>query len=132
FDGRIGRHLVDVGNYVGNGQATKLATIDQLSPIYVYFNPNELDLLKIRNAARAHGFKPSEINQIPVYVGLQNEDGYPHEGRLDFVNSGLNASTGTMEFRALLTNKTYTMLPGLFVQIRIALSKPTPQLTVPD
>ncbi|KTC96040.1 RND multidrug efflux membrane fusion protein [Legionella feeleii] len=132
FDGRIGRHLVDVGNLVGNGKATELATIEQVDPLYVYFNLNELDLIRLRDAARARGFKPSEINQIPVYVRMQNEAGFPHEGKLDFVNTGLNSSTGTMQFRALLPNKNYPLLPGLFVQVRIPLTKKTPRLTVPD
>lgn len=132
FDGRIGRHLVDVGNLVGNGKATDLATLEQIDPIYVYFNLNELDLIKIRAAARAQAFKPSEINQIPVYVRMQNEATFLHEGRLDFVNTGLNASTGTIEFRALLKNKDFTLLPGLFVQIRIPIGKPKPQLAIPD
>ena len=55
-----------------------------------------------------------------------------HEGKLNFVNTGLNASTGTMEFRALLANKDYSLLPGLFVQVRIPISKASPQLTIPD
>ena len=57
FDGRIGRHLVDLGNLVGNGVATNLATIEQIDPLYVYFNPNELDLIRLRDAARAKGFQ---------------------------------------------------------------------------
>jgi len=132
FNGRIGRHLVDVGNLVGNGAATNLATIDQIDPIYVYFNLNELDLIKIRKAARTNAFVPAKITDIPVFVTMQNEDNGVHEGKLDFVNTGLNASTGTMEFRALLSNKDYALLPGLFVQVRIPVSKPTPQLTIPD
>ena len=132
FDGRIGRHLVDPGNLVGNGKATDLATIEQIDPIYVYFNLNELDLIKVREAAHAAGIKPSEVYQVPVSVAMQNEKGFPHAGTLNFVNTGLNASTGTIEFRALLPNKQYTLLPGLFVQVRVAISKPTPQLTVPD
>ena len=132
FDGRIGRHLVDPGNLVGNGAATALATIQQIDPIYAYFNLNELDLIKIRAAARDHDFKPEDINRIPVYVRMQNETDFLHEGKLDFVNTGLNASTGTMEFRALLSNKDFTLLPGLFVQVRIPIGEPTPQLTIPD
>jgi membrane fusion protein, multidrug efflux system len=132
FDGRIGRHLVDVGNLVGHGQATDLATIEQVDPIYVYFNLNELDFIKIRNAARANAFKPEDINTIPVYVQMQNETGFPHQGQLDFVNTGLNASTGTMEFRAKLNNKDLALVPGLFVQVRIPLSHPKPQLTLPN
>ncbi len=132
FDGRMGRHLVDPGNLVGNGAATDLATIQQIDPIYVYFNLNELDLIKIREAARLQNFKPKDLNTISVYVRMQNETSFLHEGKLDFVNTGLNASTGTIEFRALLHNKDTTLLPGLFVQVRIPISKATPQLTIPD
>lgn len=132
FDGRMGRHLVDVGNLVGNGKATDLATIEQIDPIYVYFNLNELDLIKLRNAAHKRGYKPMELVKIPVEVALQDEKGFPHKGTLDFVNTGLNASTGTMEFRALLPNKGYPLVPGLFVQIRVPISEPSPKLTIPD
>jgi len=132
FDGRIGRHLVDISNYVGNGVATKLATVEQLDPIYVYFNLNELDLIKLRQSARAHGYKVEKLKQIPVQVSLQNATGFNFEGKLDFVNTGLNSSTGTMEFRALLPNKQNTLVPGLFVEVRVALTKPAAKLTVPD
>lgn len=131
FDGRMGRHLVDPGNLVGNGKATDLATIEQISPIYVYFNLNELDLLKIRAYIRANKLDPVKLNTIPVYVSLQNENGRLHEGKLDFVNTGLNASTGTLEFRAVLPNKDYLFLPGLFVKVQIPVSKPQSVLTVP-
>jgi RND family efflux transporter MFP subunit len=132
FDGRIGRHLVDAGNLVGNAAATNLATIDQIDKLYVYFNLNELDLIKLRAAARAVGFKPSDINQVPVFINFQNESGYKHKATLDFVNTGLNASTGTMELRAVLDNKKYLFVPGLFVQVQIAVSKPQKLLTVPS
>lgn len=132
FDGRIGRHLVDPGNLVGHGTATDIATIEQIDPIYAYFNLNELDLIKLREAAKAVGFKPEDINQISADVKLQNETTFTHKGKLDFVNTGLNASTGTLEFRALLDNKDYALLPGLFVQVRIPVSKPVEQMTIPD
>jgi len=132
FDGRIGRHLVDTGNLVGNGKATNLATIEQIDPIYVYFNLSELDLIKVREAARANNFKPKDLETLPVFVRMQNETEFLHKGHLNFVNTGLNASTGTMEFRALLTNKDLNLLPGLFVEVRIPISLPKPQLTIPD
>lgn len=132
FDGRVGRHLVDIGNFVGNGVATNLATIEQVDPIYAYFNLNELDLIKLRAAAKAAGFKPSDINKIPAYVKLQNESTFKHQGHLDFINTGLNASTGTLQFRAILKNKEHVLLPGLFVQIRIPTTKPKKKLTIPE
>lgn len=132
FDGRIGRHLVDAGNLVGNGAATNLATIEQVDKLYVYFNLNELDLIKLRAAARAEGFKPSDLKTVPVYVNFQNETGFKHKATLDFVNTGLNASTGTMELRAVLINTDNLFVPGLFVQVQIAVSQPKKQLTVPS
>lgn len=132
FDGRVGRHLVDPGNLVGHGAATTIVTIEQIDLIYAYFNLNELDLIKLRDAARALGFKSEDINQISADIKLQNETTFKHQGKLDFVNTGLNASTGTLELRAILDNKDYALLPGLFVQVRIPTSKPTKQMTIPD
>jgi RND family efflux transporter MFP subunit len=132
FDGRMGRHLIDINNLVGHGEATNLATIEQIDPIYVYFNLNELDLIKLRAAARANGFKPKDLKQVPVEVSLQGNTMMKYQATLDFVNTGLNASTGTMELRALLPNKEYIFVPGLFVQVRIAITKPQNQLTVPE
>lgn len=132
FDGRIGRHLVDLGNLVGNGQATKLATVEQINPIYVYFNLNELDLIKLRNAALKEGMSKADIATIPVYIRMQDETEFKHKGHLDFVDTGLNASTGTMEFRAILDNKGLPMVPGLFVQVKVPVSKARERLTVPS
>lgn len=133
FDGRIGRHLVDAGNLVGHGEATNLATVEQISPIYVYFNLNELDLIKLRSTYRAQGYNsPKHIQQIPVEVSMQNDTDFKYKGKLNFVNTGLNASTGTMELRAILENKDYTFVPGLFVTVRVAITKPSKQLTVPS
>lgn len=130
FKGRIGRHLVDEGNLVGNGSATKLATIEQITPIYVYFNLNELDLLKLRQAAQKRGITQKEIYQIKIDIGLQNEEGYPHQGTLNFVNTALNPSTGTMEFRGLIANENQLFLPGLFVKVRIPVTPAKPLLTI--
>jgi len=132
FAGRIGRHLVDVGNLVGNGAATDLATLQQTDPIYVYFNLNELDLLKMREAARVRDIKASDLDKVPVYVNMQNETGFKHKGHMSFVNTGLNASTGTMELRAVLPNKNRIFVPGLFVKVRVPIDKPKKQLTVPS
>lgn len=132
FDGRMGRHLVDIGNLVGNGAATKLATIEQINPIYAYFNLNELDLMRVRRMAHDNGLKPEDLSTIPAYVSLQNKNDFSHVGKLNFVNTGLNASTGTMEFRALLPNDDLELLPGLFVQVRVPITLPQAQFTVPE
>lgn len=132
FDGRMGRHLIDVGNLVGNGKATELANIQQTNVLYVYFNLNEIDLLRLREAARKRGFKPKDIYKIYADIKLQTDNDYKYKAQLDFINTGLNASTGTMELRALLDNKDQIFVPGLFVQVRLPITNPSKQLTVPD
>jgi RND family efflux transporter MFP subunit len=132
FDGRIGRHLVDPGNYVGNGVATKLATLQKIEPIYVYFNVNERDVLRVRQIVRARGLSVASLGSIPVSAALQNEDDYPHTGHLDFVDTGIDTTTGTLQVRAVFDNKDRALIPGAFVRLRIPLSPPTPRLLVPE
>jgi RND family efflux transporter MFP subunit len=133
FDGRIDRHLVDPGNLVGSaGTATKLATIEQINPAYVYFSINERDLLRVRAVAAAQSKSPGEAPPVPVQLALQTEEGYPHVGTLDFAGSGLDTGTGTLQLRASVPNAKYTLLPGLFARVRIALAAPVARLVVPD
>ena len=133
YDGRIDRHLVDPGNLVGTGGvATKLATIEQIDPAYVYFSINERDLLRVRATAQAQGRNIREAPRVPVQVALQTEEGYPREGTLDFASTGLDTGSGTLQLRAIVPNADRILLPGLFARVRIALSQPAPRLTVPD
>ncbi len=134
FTGRIGRHLVDPGNLVGGTSGTtKLATIEQIDPALAYFSINERDVLRVRAAAMAHGMPINgQAPKAPVFVGLQTEQGYPHEGTLDFASTGVDTGSGTLQLRAIIPNAQRVFLPGLFVRLRIPLSKPTPRLMVPD
>ena len=132
FDGQVSRHLVDPGNLVGNGTATQLATIEQLNPIYIYFNVNELALLKVRAALIANGRRPDDVRGEPLQVGLQSETDYPHPGKIDYVSTSLDPSTGTIEARAVLENADGVLLPGLFVRAQIPLGPPVKKLALPD
>ena len=133
FSGRMGRHLVDPGNMVGATGETKLATLDQIIPIYVYFNLNERDVLAFRAAMRERGLAPTTgIGTAPVLVGLQNEDGFPHRGTLDFADRGVSTSSGTLQLRAVLTNEDKVLFPGLFARVRLPLGEPQPMLVVPN
>ncbi len=134
FAGRIGRHLVDPGNLVGtSGSATKLATLEQIEPAYIYFSINERDVLRVRAAAMARGTPINgQAPPVPVMLGLQTETGYPHEGTLDFADTGLDTGSGTLQLRAVVPNPKRLFLPGLFARLRIALDVPTAHLTVPD
>jgi len=132
FSGRMGRHLIDAGNMVGVGGDTKLATLDELLPIFVYFSLNERDALRIRAAMKKLGIEPgSSVGKVAVLVGLQNETGFPHQGTLDFVNTGVSTSTGTIELRAVLSNEDKALFPGVFARVRIPLGDPQPMPVVP-
>ncbi len=121
--GRIGRHLVDVGNLVGAGESTLLNTIKQYDPIYAYFALNERDLLTLMKNYRKEGPPPKKW-EPPVYLGLSNESGHPHEGKMDFADLGLDQSTGTMLLRGVFPNPLpHSIVPGLFVRIRFPTGK---------
>jgi RND family efflux transporter MFP subunit len=132
FDGVVSAHLVSVGELVGVSSPTQLATIVALDPIFVNFNVNEQDVLRFRAEARQRGMTVDEIRQMPIEVGLQNETGYPHKGRLDYVSPTLNQSTGTIAVRGVLPNADRTLLPGLFVRIRVPFDEQKDALLVPD
>jgi RND family efflux transporter MFP subunit len=135
FSGRLGQHQVDPGNLVGAaGDPTTIVTLDRLAPIYVEFNVNERDALTIREMRRKAGqaVLPADIGFVPVYAGLTNETGYPHEGSLDFIDTSVDTSTGTIALRAIFENRDFTMFPGLLARIRIPLAAPQPTLVVPN
>jgi RND family efflux transporter MFP subunit len=132
FDGRIGRHLVDPGNLVGAmGQQTTLAEIDRIDPIYVYFTISERDLLRIRARVQAKETPSFQHRAIPAYFGLLNENGYPHEGRVDFASISVAPTTGTLQLRAIFPNDELAILPGLFVRVRVPAQQHKEALLVP-
>ncbi|MBV8594125.1 MAG: efflux RND transporter periplasmic adaptor subunit, partial [Caulobacteraceae bacterium] len=120
FDGVVSNHLVDVGALVGNGGATKLATIVQMDPMYVYFTLSESQVLSIKdnNAKMGLPFRTTDLGGIPVEIGLQGEEGYPHKGHMNYADPQVNQSTGALTARAIFDNKDGALLPGLFVRVR--------------
>jgi membrane fusion protein, multidrug efflux system len=132
FDGIVTRHLVDVGALVGYAGPTKLATIVQVAPIYVYFNVSETEVLRIKEGLAKQGKTVRDIPEIPVEIGLQTEDGYPHAGRVDYIAPGIDPATGTLEVRAIFDNKDLSLMPGLFARVRIPVQKLDNALLVAD
>jgi len=122
FDGIVTNHQVDIGNLVGASGPTTLATIVQTDPLYVYFTLSEPQILAIRRdaakAGRPLNTDPSHLSSVPVEIGLQDEEGYPHQGRLDYVSPQVDTATGTVTARAIFDNKDNALLPGLFVRVR--------------
>jgi multidrug efflux system membrane fusion protein len=123
FDGIVTNHQVDIGNLVGASGPTTLATIVQTDPVYVYFTLSEPQFLAVRRSnARAGRPGSTEdltyLSSIPIEIGLQDEEGYPHKGHLDYVSPQVDPSTGTVTVRAIFDNKENALLPGLFVRVR--------------
>ncbi|MBT3255962.1 MAG: efflux RND transporter periplasmic adaptor subunit [Deltaproteobacteria bacterium] len=113
LDGRIGRTLVNVGNLVGAGDSTKLATIVQLDPMYVYFSPSEKDLRLI--------MKYRQEKDIPVDIILSDDTKHPHPGKVDFIDNTADPKANTINMRAVISNPEKTLLPGIYVQASLFL-----------
>jgi RND family efflux transporter MFP subunit len=129
FNGRVGRRLKDPGNLVGAGQETVLAEVNQIDPIYVYFNINEQDLLRVRGEEDAN--KDASKEKWPVYFGLADEEGYPHKGYLDFAAITINPTTGTLLLRGIFPNPKAVILPGMFARVRAPVAEAKPALLIP-
>src|ERR1700760_4908505 len=132
FDGIVTAHLVSVGELVGVASPTQLASIVALDPIYVNFNVNEQDVLRVREEARRRGITVEDLRQLPVEIGLQTETGYPHKGTLDYISPQINQSTGTLAVRGILNNPDRLLLPGYFVRVRVPVDQTANALLVPD
>lgn len=133
FDGIVTARRVSVGEFVGgNASPTVLATIVQLDPVYVNFSASERDVLRIRAAMREQGLTPADFRKVPVEIGLQTEEGYPHKGLLDYASPTVDASTGTLAARGIFQNQGRALLPGLFVRVRVPLRKQDNAILVPD
>jgi RND family efflux transporter MFP subunit len=132
-NGKIGRRLLTVGNFVqlqGNGgSATVLATLVSQDPIYCYLDVEEAayhKYLDIAKAARANG------GALPCEIALVNEQGFNHRGRLDFFDNQVNPQTGTLRLRAVFENPDRTLVPGMFANARVLAGPPESALLVPD
>jgi RND family efflux transporter MFP subunit len=132
FDGVVTAHMVSVGELVGVASPTQLATIVSLDPIYVNFNVNEQDVLKVRAEARRRGMSSVDLTRLPIQVGLQTEEGYPHQGNLDYASPTINQSTGTLAVRGVIPNPDRVLLPGFFVRVRVPVEQEQTALLVPD
>ncbi len=132
ISGEIGRNLVDVGNLVGANEPTLLAVIVKDDPIYAYFNVSERDILYYQEMQRNRQTLESKDNVIPVHLGLSTETGYPHQGRVDYLDNRMDATTGTIQVRSIFDNPGHVLFPGLFARIRVPIRARENALLVPD
>ncbi|MDD4649529.1 MAG: efflux RND transporter periplasmic adaptor subunit [Desulfoplanes sp.] len=130
ISGRIDRSLVDVGNLVGAGTPTLLATIVKDDPMYAYFSVSERDILYYQTHAHTKSFTVQ--TKVKAFLGLSNQSGYPYEGNIDYLDNRLQATSGTMRVRAVFPNQDHHLLPGLFARISIPICQTPNALLVPD
>jgi RND family efflux transporter MFP subunit len=141
--GRVSRAIVTTGNLVTNGQ-TLLTTVVSLDPIYVEFNADEQAYLTFQKFAGNDGHKdvpastgartraaPDALGNS-VYVGLADENGYPHAGHLVFMDNSLDSQTGTIYARALLANPDGHFVPGLFARVKLIGNDHYPAVLIND
>jgi multidrug efflux system membrane fusion protein len=127
INGRIGRRLVDPGNLV-TADATALATLVSVDPVYAYFDLDERTLLQLRRINRS----ALEGGNSKVQVGLAGEKGSPRQGALDFTDNRIDPTTGTLRVRAVLANSDKLLSPGMFVRARLPVGEPHKALLVSE
>ncbi|WP_168072294.1 efflux RND transporter periplasmic adaptor subunit [Caulobacter sp. SSI4214] len=122
IDGRVSKAIITRGNLVT--QASLLTTVVSDTPIYAAFNADEQTFLKYAAAERG--------KESPVYMGLMTEDGYPHVGKLTFIDNALDAKSGTINGRAIFANADGKFTPGLFARIRLVSAESREVALAPD
>jgi RND family efflux transporter MFP subunit len=131
IDGRASNYGVTVGNLVAADQ-TLLTSVVSTDPVYAYFAVDELTFLRVKEAAQQGTTHLRDQALAPVFLGLINEKGFPHEGTINFADNQLKPSTGTIRVRAAFPNADRMLMPGLFARVRVPLSAAHPALLVPD
>ncbi len=133
--GRVSRFVVTVGNLIQSGDqngGTLLTTIVSVDPMYAYFDVDEHTVLRVRQLIREGKAKSARDSELPVWLGLTNENGFPHEGTVDFVDNQVNPKTGTLRLRGVFPNKGEALLPGYFARVRVPIGFPHQALLVSE
>lgn len=135
IDGRIGDRRVSPGNLVTGGAAgntTLLATIVSTDPIHFEFTFDEASYLRYERLSSSGQDVASHSGGVQVALKLIDENGFDHEGRMDFVDNVINPSTGTIRGRAVFDNANGVFTPGMFARVRVPASPPYEALLLPD
>ena len=123
IDGRVSKAEITLGNLVD--ASAVLTSVVSLDRIYASFDGDEDTYLRV--SRRAHAGQA-----VDVKVGLANEDGFPHSGKLEFVDNRLDSQSGSVRMRATLANADRQLAPGLFARVQIAGGEPRPQILIND
>jgi len=117
--GRAGQMRVLEGALVGQGEATLLTTVEQLDPIFVFFDQPASDFERLQRAQAAGQVTISQGNQAEVRVIRADGSEYPHVGTLSFSDFSVNPTTGAVAFRGVIPNPDRMLLPGMYVNVRL-------------
>jgi RND family efflux transporter MFP subunit len=124
ISGRVSRTQLDQGNLV-RADDTVLATIVAMDPMYGYFELDERTLLRLRRVVDAQGtISTRNENSVPVKMALADEEGYPHDGMVNYFDNQLDPSTGTLQARGVFDNADRMLSPGMFVRVRLPIGQP--------
>ena len=130
--GRIGRALVTEGALVGQGEATQLAVVQQINPMYVNFTQSTTDVLRLRKAVESGQFKRAGVDGASVRVVLEDGSDYGQPGKLLFSDLTVDPSSGQITLRAELPNAAGLLLPGMYVRVRIEQAQAEAGIVVPQ
>ena len=119
ISGRAGQMRVLEGALVGQGEATLLTTVEQVDPIYVFFDQPASDFERLQRAQAAGQVTIPQGNQAEVRVIRADGSEYPHAGTLSFSDFSVNATTGAVAFRGVIPNPERQLLPGMYVNVRL-------------
>lgn len=132
ISGRIGRSLVTEGALVGQGEATQLATIQQIDPLYVNFTQSSTEVLNLRRALEQGRLKRAGPQGAEVRIVLEDGTLYPQPGRLLFADLTVDPTTGQVMLRAEVPNPKALLLPGMFVRVRIEQARAANAVLLPQ
>lgn len=123
ISGRVSRTQLDQGNLV-KADETILTTIVSIDPIYAYFEVDERTMLRIRRYIEEGRLKSHDERAVPVQLGLQDEEGFPHKGTINFFDNRLDTATGTLQIRGVFKNADHVLTPGMFARVRLPIGRP--------
>jgi RND family efflux transporter MFP subunit len=133
--GRVSRYVVTVGNLIQSGDqngGTLLTTIVSVDPIYAYYDVDERTVQRVSQLIREGKVKWAQKTEWPVSLGLATEEGFPHQGTVNFVDNQVNPKTGTLRVRGVFPNNDEGLSQGYFARVRVPVGPPHPALLVSE
>ncbi len=130
--GAVGACNINPGNLVGKGESTLLTTVSAVDPMYINFQMNETDYLRIMRYVEAHPEFQGKIESLTIYLTLSDKQDYDHPGKIDFIDRQVNPTTGTIAMRAVIPNPQGLIKPGNFTTVNLVLMDQENGIVIPQ